>query len=62
MEAKKRAHAGLVASVAALALSMALCVVIERFIPELLGQFPVFPTNVATSAQPGAEAKKPSAS
>ena len=57
MEAKKRARAGLVASVTALALSMALCVVIERFIPELLGQFPAFPTNVATSELPDAKTK-----
>ena len=36
----------IVASVAALALSMGLCVVIEHYIPELLGQFPVFPTGL----------------
>ena len=36
----------LVASIAALALSMGLCVVIEHYIPELLGNFPVFPTPI----------------
>lgn len=36
----------LVASLAALALSMGLCVVIEHYIPELLGNFPVFPTPI----------------
>lgn len=59
MGAKKRARVALVGGMTALALSMALCVIIERFIPELLGQFPVFPSNVATSAQPDAKAKSP---
>lgn len=36
----------IVASLVALAVSMVLCVVIEGYIPELLGQFPVYPTGV----------------
>lgn len=38
--------AAVVASIFALAVSMGLCVVIEHYIPELLGQFPVFPTGL----------------
>lgn len=38
--------AAVVASIFALAVSMGLCVVIEHYVPELLGQFPVFPTNL----------------
>ncbi|MDO4796893.1 MAG: acyltransferase family protein [Coriobacteriales bacterium] len=38
--------AAIVASIFALILSMGLCVVIEHYIPELLGQFPVFPTGL----------------
>lgn len=38
--------AAVVASIFALAVSMGLCVVIEHYIPELLGQFPVFPTEL----------------
>ena len=46
----------IVASLIALAVSMVLCVVIERYIPELLGQFPAYPTNiVARRKKPGEE-------
>lgn len=38
--------AALVASAVALVVSMGLCVVIEHYIPELLGQFPVYPTDL----------------
>lgn len=38
--------AALVASAAALVMSMGLCIVIEHYIPELLGQFPVYPTDL----------------
>jgi surface polysaccharide O-acyltransferase-like enzyme len=46
----------IIVSVCALALSMLLCVVIERYIPELLGQFPVYPTEIAS--QPREDAQK----
>lgn len=36
----------LVASMVALAFSMALCAVIEHYIPELLGQFPNYPSSL----------------
>lgn len=38
--------AAIVASTVALVLSMVLCVVIEHYIPELLGQFPNYPSNL----------------
>lgn len=36
----------IVSSLVALVLSMVLCVAIDRFIPELLGKFPAYPTNI----------------
>lgn len=38
--------AALIASAVDLVISMGLCVIIEHYIPELLGQFPVYPTNL----------------
>ena len=34
-----------------------LCVVIERYIPELLGQFPAYPTNIVARRKKSGEAR-----
>lgn len=48
----------IVASVFSLISSMILCVIIEHYIPELLGQFPVYPTTIAEEvSKKHAEAK-----
>lgn len=48
------------ASLAALVLSMGLCVVIEHYTPELLGQFPNYPSNLFVSRRGPRDAKKTS--